>query len=122
MQINLFVYGYDMSSVASQISVNGNTGNFALTSPLPYGRIIWEGMRTAYEAQKKYDAAAYDKVSFRLNKGQPFEVALEAAVIEKGEAKSEYVRNALVRKLTNDGFLQPKKITEYGHGKAIFCG
>ena len=65
-------------------------------------------MRMAYEAQKKYDAAAYDKVSFRLNKGQPFEVALEAAVIEKGEAKSEYVRNALVRKLAKDGFLPPK--------------
>jgi hypothetical protein len=109
VQINLFVYGYDMSSVASQISVNGNTGNFALTSPLPYGRIIWKGMRMAYEAQKKYDAAAYDKVSFRLNKGQPFEVALEAAVIEKGEAKSEYVRNALVRKLAKDGFLPPKE-------------
>ncbi len=58
---------------------------------------------------KKYDAAAYDKVSFRLNKGQPFEVALEAAVIEKGEAKSEYVRNALVRKLAKDGFLPPKE-------------
>lgn len=66
-------------------------------------------MRMAYEAQKKYDAAAYDKVSFRLNKGQPFEVALEAAVIEKGEAKSEYVRNALVRKLAKDGFLAPKE-------------
>lgn len=62
----------------------------------------------AYEAQKKYDAAAYDKVSFRLNKGQPFEVALEAAVIEKGEAKSEYVRNALVRKLARTASCRPK--------------
>lgn len=66
-------------------------------------------MRKANEAQKKYDAAAYDKESFRLNKGQPFEVALEAAVIEKCEAKSEYIRNALVRKLTKDGFLPPKE-------------
>ena len=75
----------------------------------------------AYEAQKKYDAAAYDKVSFRLNKGQPFEVALEAAVIEKGEAKSEYVRNALVE-ISQGRLPAAQRITEHRHGKAIFCG
>ena len=63
------------------------------------------GMRMAVSEKQM----AYDKVSFRLNKGQPFEVALEAAVIEKCEAKSEYIRNALVRKLTKDGFLPPKE-------------
>ena len=57
---------------------------------------------------KKHDAAAYDKVSFRINKGQPFEIALEAAVTENGEAKSEYIRKALVRKLTKDGLFPPE--------------
>ena len=68
MQINLFVYGYDMSSVARQISVNGNTGNFALTSPLPYGRIIWEGMRMAYEAQKNTTKKRLKGLRFALGR------------------------------------------------------
>lgn len=66
-------------------------------------------MYREYMYTSHYQNNLRDGGGVRLNKGQPFEVALEAAVIEKGEAKSEYVRNALVRKLTNDGFLQPKK-------------
>lgn len=63
----------------------------------------------AYEAQKKYDAAAYDKVSFRIAKGKQFEVALEKAAIEQGEAKSEYIRNALIRKLIQGSFLSSEE-------------
>jgi hypothetical protein len=33
---------------------------------------------------------------------------LQKAVLESSESKGEYVRNALVRKLTKDGFLPPK--------------
>ena len=67
-------------------------------------------MRMATEAQKratiKYDDKAYKLLTYSCD--VLTDDILQKAVLESSESKGEYVRNALVRKLTKDGFLPPK--------------
>ena len=57
-------------------------------------------------ATKKYDAKAYKLLTYSCD--VLTDDILQKAVLESSESKGEYVRNALVRKLTKDGFLPPK--------------
>ena len=64
----------------------------------------------ATEAQKRSQKKYYDK-SYKLltySCDVLTDDILQKAVLESSESKGEYVRNALVRKLTKDGFLPPK--------------
>ena len=58
-------------------------------------------------ATKKYTEKTYDVLAVLL----PLEMndTFLSAVSKSGEGKGEYVRNALVRKLTKDGFLPPEE-------------
>lgn len=57
-------------------------------------------------ATRKYTEKTYDVLAVLL----PLEMndTFLSAVSKSGESKGAYVRNALVRKLTKDGFLPPK--------------
>lgn len=57
-------------------------------------------------AAKKYDDKAYKLLTYSCD--VLTDDILQKAVLESSESKGEYVRNALVRKLTKDGFLPPK--------------
>ena len=57
-------------------------------------------------AKKKYDDKAYKLLTYSCD--VLTDDILQKAVLESSESKGEYVRNALVRKLTKDGFLPPK--------------
>lgn len=57
-------------------------------------------------ATKKYDDEAYKLLTYSCD--VLTDDILQKAVLESSESKGEYVRNALVRKLTKDGFLPPK--------------
>ena len=57
-------------------------------------------------ATKKYDDKAYKLLTYSCD--VLTDDILQKAVLESSESKGEYVRNALVRKLTKDGFLPPK--------------
>lgn len=68
-------------------------------------------MRMATEARnratRKYIEKTYDVLAVLL----PLDMndAFLSAVSKSGEGKGEYVRNALTRKLTKDGFLPRKE-------------
>ncbi len=51
---------------------------------------------------------AYNRIVFQIPYDSVFEKNFEDAVAISGETKATYVRNALTRKLTKDGFLPPK--------------
>ena len=57
-------------------------------------------------ATKKHDDKAYKLLTYSCD--VLTDDILQKAVLESSESKGEYVRNALVRKLTKDGFLPPK--------------
>ena len=60
-------------------------------------------------ADKRYMDKAYNRIVFQIPYGSVFEKNFEDAVAISGETKATYVRNALTRKLTKDGFLPPKE-------------
>lgn len=60
------------------------------------------------EKQMAYDKSTYQVFSFRIKSDSKMNGCLEQAIKKKGEKRAVYVRNALVRKLTKDGFLPPK--------------
>ncbi len=62
------------------------------------------------EAQKAANKKSVEKIYDVLSVLLPLEMndTFLLAVSKSGEGKGEYVRNALVRKLTKDGFLPPK--------------
>ena len=64
------------------------------------------------EAQKraktKYERANYEPVMLRVKGDSNIAESINYAAHKSGESKTEYVRNALTRKLTTDGFLPPK--------------
>ena len=57
-------------------------------------------------ATKKYDDKAYKLLTYSCD--VLTHDILQKAVLASSESNGEYVRNALVRKLTKDGFLPPK--------------
>ena len=59
-------------------------------------------------ADKRYMDKAYNRIVFQIPYDSVFEKNFEDAVAISGETKATYVRNALTRKLTKDGFLPPK--------------
>ncbi len=63
------------------------------------------------EAQKKANKKSVGKIYDVLSVTMPLDMneAFMSAVSKSGESKGTYVRNALVRKLTKDGFLPPKE-------------
>lgn len=68
------------------------------------------GMRMAVsEKQMAYDKSTYQVFSFRIKSDSKMNGCLEQAIKKTGEKRAVYVRNALVRKLTKDGFLPPKE-------------
>ena len=119
MQINLFVCGYDMSSVASQISVNGNTGNFALTSVfhscyntvnvITLGGVGVEGngesnaieKERKRERKKEYDAEN-PCIRVKIRKDSGVVDALNKACCALRVAKNEYVRRAVCERMEED--------------------
>ena len=68
-------------------------------------------MRIATEAQKVANKKSVGKIYDVLSVLLPLEMndTFLSAVSKSGESKGAYVRNALVRKLTKDGFLPPKE-------------
>ena len=68
-------------------------------------------MRMATEAQKVANKKSVEKIYDVLSVLLPLETndTFLSAVSKSGESKGAYVRNALVRKLTKDGFLPPKE-------------
>ena len=59
-------------------------------------------------ADKRYMDKAYNRIVFQIPYDSVFEKNFEDAVAISGETKATYVRNALTRKLTKDGFLPPE--------------
>lgn len=58
-------------------------------------------------ANKKYDDKAYKLLTYSCD--ATADNILQDAALESSESKGEYVRNALIRKLTKDGFLPPEE-------------
>ena len=68
------------------------------------------GMRMAkHIAIMKYLKANYEPVMLRVKGDSNIAESIDYAAHKSGETKTEYVRNALTRKLTKDGFLPPKE-------------
>lgn len=69
------------------------------------------GMRDMQKKQisdKRYSDKTYDAIAYRVPSSSSEYQQFEEEVSISAETKATYVRNALVRKLTKDGFLPPK--------------
>lgn len=59
-------------------------------------------------SDKRYSDKTYDAIAYLVPSSSSEYQQFEEEVSISAETKATYVRNALVRKLTKDGFLPPK--------------